>query len=90
MGFMVAWAACWVIASESRIYADTLAVTGQSWQFSLWDWFAGGLLIVAAIDFSRRVSGWVIPALIIFSVSYILFLGESSTWRVSNSQSAPR
>ena len=76
-GLMVAWAACWVIASESRIYADTLSVTGQSWQFSLWDWFAGGLLIVAAIDFSRRVSGWVIPALIIFSVCYILFLGES-------------
>ena len=45
-GLMVAWAACWVIASESRIYADTLSVTGQSWQFSLWDWFAGGLLIV--------------------------------------------
>ncbi|MEK9605618.1 MAG: TRAP transporter permease, partial [Gammaproteobacteria bacterium] len=27
-GVMVAWSACWVIASESRIYADTLAVTG--------------------------------------------------------------
>ena len=30
----------------------------------------------AVIDFSKRVSGWVIPILIILSVSYILFLGE--------------
>jgi TRAP transporter 4TM/12TM fusion protein len=76
-GVMVAWSACWVIASESRIYADTLAVTGQSWQFNGWDWFAGFVLIVAAVDFSRRVSGWVIPILILVSISYILFLGES-------------
>ncbi|MEM8541679.1 MAG: TRAP transporter fused permease subunit, partial [Pseudomonadota bacterium] len=35
----------------------------------------GGLLIFAALDLSRRVSGWVIPILIITSLSYILFLG---------------
>ena len=75
-GFLVAWAACWVAASESRIYEDTLALTGQAWQFNMFDWTAGGLLVVAVIDFSKRVSGWVIPILIILSVSYILFLGE--------------
>ena len=75
-GSLVAWAACWVAASESRIYEDTLALTGQAWQFNMFDWTAGGLLAVAVIDFSKRVSGWVIPILIILSVSYILFLGE--------------
>tara|TARA_A100001015_G_C15024180_1_gene729562 strand:+ start:700 stop:2880 length:2181 start_codon:yes stop_codon:yes gene_type:complete len=75
-GVAVACAACWVAFSESRIYEDTLAVTGQSWQFKVIDWIAGGLLIVAAIDFSRRVAGWVIPVLIIISLSYILFVGE--------------
>jgi TRAP transporter 4TM/12TM fusion protein len=75
-GVLVAWAACWMIASESRIYADTLAVTGQAWQLNGLDWFAGLILIIAAIDFSRRVSGWVIPGLIMVSISYILFLGE--------------
>jgi TRAP transporter 4TM/12TM fusion protein len=75
-GSLVAWAACWIAASESRIYEDTLALTGQAWQFNMFDWTAGGVLVVAAIDFSKRVSGWVIPILIILSVSYILFLGE--------------
>ncbi len=75
-GASVAAAACWVVAAESRIYEETLAITGQSWQFNIFDWTAGLLLIFAALDFSRRVSGWVIPFLIIVSVSYILFLGE--------------
>ena len=75
-GLVAAGAACWVVASESRIYEDTLAITGQAWQFNIVDWAAGFVLVVAAIDFSRRVSGWVIPVLIILALSYILILGE--------------
>ena len=75
-GSIVAIAACWVVAAESRIYEETLAITGQSWQFNFLDWLAGGILVIASIDFSRRVSGWVIPILIIISLSYILFFGE--------------
>ena len=75
-GLVVALSACWVVAAESRIYEDTLAITGQAWQFNLIDWLAGSVLIFAAFDFSRRVSGWVIPVLIVVAISYILFLGE--------------
>lgn len=75
-GLLVAAAALWVAASESSLYERSLAVTGQAWQFNLIDWFAGGLLIFAALDLSRRVSGWVIPILIMLSLSYILFLGS--------------
>ena len=75
-GLIVAAAALWVAGSESRIYDDTLSVTGQSWQFNTIDWMAGGILLFAAIDLSRRVAGWVIPILIVLSLSYILFLGE--------------
>ena len=75
-GLVVALSACWVVAAESRIYEDTLAITGQAWQFNLIDWLAGSVLIFAAFDFSRRVSGWVIPILIVVAISYILFLGE--------------
>ncbi len=74
-GLLVAAAALWIAGNETALYERTLAVTGQSWQFSLIDWCAGGLLIIAAFDFSRRVSGWVIPGLIVLSLSYILFLG---------------
>ena len=74
-GLLVAVSALWVAGSESSIYERTLAVTGQAWQFSPVDWAAGCLLIFAALDLSRRVSGWVIPILIMLSLFYILFLG---------------
>lgn len=74
-GLLVAAAALWVAGSENSIYERTLAVTGQAWQFNAVDWAAGLLLIFAALDLSRRVSGVVIPILILLSLSYILFLG---------------
>lgn len=74
-GLAVAAAALWVASAENSIYERTLAITGQGWQFTPLDWIAGFLLVFAAIDLSRRVSGWVIPILIILSLSYILFLG---------------
>ncbi len=75
-GLLVAAAALWVAGAENGIYERTLAVTGQSWQFTWVDWAAGFLLLFAALDLSRRVSGMVIPVLIILSLSYILFLGS--------------
>lgn len=74
-GLAVAAAALWVASAESGLYERSLAVTGQGWQFTFIDWAAGLLLIFACIDLSRRVSGWVIPILIVLSLSYILFLG---------------
>ncbi len=74
-GLLVAAAALWVAYAENGLYERSLAVTGSGWQFTLVDWAAGLLLIFACIDLSRRVSGWVIPILIVLSLSYILFLG---------------
>ena len=74
-GLLVAAAALWVAWAENGLYERSLAVTGLGWQFTVIDWAAGLLLIFACIDLSRRVSGWVIPILIILSLSYILFLG---------------
>ncbi len=74
-GLLIAAAALWVAGAENGLYQRTLAVTGQAWQFTIIDWAAGILLIFAALDLSRRVSGLVIPVLVILSLSYILFLG---------------
>ena len=74
-GLAVAAAALWVAYAEAGLYERSLAVTGQGWQFTIVDWAAGLLLIFACIDLSRRVAGWVIPILIVLSLSYILFLG---------------
>jgi len=75
-GLLIAAAALWVASAENGLYERTLAVTGQPWQFTIIDWAAGILLIFAALDLSRRVSGLVIPILVILSLSYILFLGS--------------
>jgi TRAP transporter 4TM/12TM fusion protein len=75
-GLAIAASALWVAGAESGLYERSLAVTGQGWQFGPIDWIAGLLLIFACIDLSRRVSGWVIPILIILSLSYIMFLGS--------------
>ncbi|WP_394688744.1 TRAP transporter permease [Hoeflea sp.] len=75
-GAAIAAAALWVAYAENGVYERTLAVTGQAWQFTWVDWLAGCLLIFAALDLSRRVSGLVIPILVITSLAYILFLGS--------------
>ena len=74
-GLMVAAAALWVANAENAVYERSLAVTGLAWQLTFLDWAAGFILIFACIDLSRRVSGWVIPILVVLSLSYILFLG---------------
>ena len=75
-GLLVAASALWVAGAENAVYERTLSVTGQAWQLTLFDWAAGIILIVAAIDLSRRVAGWVIPILVILALCYILFLGS--------------
>ena len=75
-GLLVAAAAMWIAYAEDDIYSRTLAKTGQVWQLGLIDWAAGLLVIFAAIDLTRRLTGWIIPIIIIVAMSYILFLGE--------------
>lgn len=75
LGLLVAASALWVAYGQNDLYERTLAITGQAWQFTIVDWCAGLLLFFAALEFSRRVAGWVIPILIVLAVSYILFLG---------------
>lgn len=72
----LAAAALRVAAAENGIYAATLAKTGLSWQLSPIDWIAGLLVIIGALELSRRLTGWIIPALIVLALAYILFLGQ--------------
>ncbi len=75
-GMTVAASACWMAYAEDGVYSRTLAKTGQVWQLTPLDWAAGIIVILAAIDLTRRLTGWIIPVLIIVAMSYILFLGE--------------
>ena len=75
-GLLVFVSACWIAYAEDGLYTRTLATTGQSWQLTFFDWAAGLIAIFAAIDLTRRLTGWIIPVLIVVAMSYILFLGE--------------
>jgi len=75
-GLLIAGSALWIAHLENGIYERTLAKTGQSWQFRPIDWFAGFMVIFGAIELTRRLTGWIIPVLVVIALSYNLFLGE--------------
>ena len=75
-GISVFLATLWVANSENALYERTLKALGKGWDFQPIDYLAGGLVIFAAIDLTRRLTGWIIPAVIIFCLSFLLFLGE--------------
>lgn len=75
-GVVVAFSSLWVASAENGVYERTLAKTGLSWQFNFMDWFAGIAVIVGVIELTRRLTGWIIPILVVLALSYNLFLGE--------------
>lgn len=75
-GALIAASTIWIAAAENGVYARTLAKTGQAWQFGVLDWAAGLIAILGVIELTRRLTGWIIPGLIVASMAYILFLGE--------------
>lgn len=75
-GLAIAVSALWIAYAENGLYERTLAKTGLSWQFGWVDWLAGIIVVLGAIELTRRLTGWIIPSLIILAMAYILFLGE--------------
>jgi len=75
-GLLIAASSLWIAMAENGLYERTLAKTGLPWQFGPIDWFAGFMVIVGVIELTRRLTGWIIPMLIVIAMSYILFLGE--------------
>lgn len=75
-GIAIALSSLWIAYAENGIYERTLAETGLPWQFGPLDWLAGFIVIVGVIELTRRLTGWIIPILVITSLAYILFLGK--------------
>ncbi len=75
-GALIAASSLWIALAENGLYERTLAKTGLAWQFGPVDWFAGFMVVVGVIELTRRLTGWIIPILIILAMAYILFLGE--------------
>ncbi|WP_296425114.1 TRAP transporter fused permease subunit [Yoonia sp.] len=69
LGATVAAAAIYLPAAENAIY-------DRGVKFAPLDWIAAIACVVGAIDLTRRLTGWIIPGLIIISLSYIGFWGK--------------
>lgn len=69
IGLTVSAAALWLIASEDAIYARGVNLT-------TWEQLLALVTIVGATEFTRRTTGWIIPALIAISLTYVVWWGD--------------
>ena len=68
-GLSVAAGAIWLAWSENAIYDRGVNLVTA-------DWIATGLSILGALELTRRVAGWIIPALILIALTYVSFWGQ--------------
>jgi len=68
IGLLVAGCAVGIVASENAIYDR-----GQN--LTTLEWVMAWVTIIGAIEFARRTTGWVIPILIVLSLSYLAWWG---------------
>lgn len=68
-GVSVAIAAIYLSLAENAIY-------DRGVKLIFWDWLAAGLCIAGALELTRRLTGWVIPILVIIALSYVAFWGK--------------
>ncbi|WP_106743827.1 TRAP transporter permease [Yoonia maritima] len=68
-GVLIAASAIYLPYAEDGVYARGV-------KFITLDWVAAILCVVGAIELTRRLTGWVIPILIIVAMTYIGFWGK--------------
>ena len=68
-GLVVIAATLWVVGAEDAIYARGVNMT-------TWEQFLALVAIAGAIEFTRRTTGWIIPALILISLTYVVGWGS--------------
>ncbi len=69
LGFLALFASFWFVFNEERLY-------GETQPFGIIDWAAAIAVIVLATEFTRRVSGWVVPILIVIALTYVAVWGS--------------
>jgi len=68
LGLLAASSAIFLIAREDAIYARGVRMVPI-------EWLAGMVVILCALEFTRRVAGWFIPMLIVIALSYVGWWG---------------
>lgn len=68
LGLLAAFCALYMVGMEDAIYARGVRMVWAEWVF-------GVILIAAAIELTRRTTGFIIPVLIILSLTYVIWWG---------------
>lgn len=68
-GLAIAASAVWLVAAENAIY-------DRGVKFATMDWIAASICVIGAIELTRRLTGLIIPTLIILALSYVAFWGK--------------
>ncbi|ABV92392.1 TRAP-type uncharacterized transport system, fused permease components [Dinoroseobacter shibae DFL 12 = DSM 16493] len=69
LGLVVAAAAVYLSYAEDGIY-------DRGVKFNTADWIAAIIVVLGAIELTRRLTGWIIPALIVIALSYVVWWGK--------------
>ncbi len=69
VGILAAFTAIYMVSMEDAIYARGVRMIMAEWIF-------GVILIITAIELTRRTTGFIIPVLIILSLTYVGWWGE--------------
>ena len=67
-GLLVSFAAIYMVWSEDAIYDRGVHLSTSEWIF-------GAILILGAIEYTRRTTGWIVPAIIITALTYVTWWG---------------
>jgi len=68
-GLIAAFCAIYMVSMEDAIYARGVHLGAL-------EWIAGIILILTAIEFTRRTTGWIIPVLIVLALTYVGWWGS--------------
>ncbi len=80
LGFVIdAFLAGLVLACAIYLIFAEDALYERGVKLNTLDWFFAVTAVVLAIDLTRRTTGWIVPTLIILSLSYVAFWGPAIT-----------
>ncbi|MEL6960065.1 MAG: TRAP transporter fused permease subunit, partial [Pseudomonadota bacterium] len=69
LGIAILVSAVWLANAENAIY-------DRGTKFSTPDWIASAICILGAVELTRRLTGFIIPTLIVLSLTYVAYWGQ--------------
>ncbi|MEN8174116.1 MAG: TRAP transporter fused permease subunit [Pseudomonadota bacterium] len=69
LGLLAVGCALYLVIAEVPLYQRGMSFVPTDWLFS-------ALAVLLAMEFARRTSGWVVPALVVIALSYVLWWGS--------------